>query len=743
MKKTHVKKQQTILSEPKKTTNTTSRRILEAIVLCALIFLVYSNTWQAPFISDDIKSIVDNPHIRSIFPLSRSLSAPDQSTMAGRPVPSFTLAVNYAISVLNPWSYHLANIIMHALTALLLLGILRRTLQRHHLISASPFLITLLWALHPLHTEPVNYVSTRTELLVSLFILLSLYSLTRLAKTPQSTPATGAENFQPVSKSGNILWFITSVLACVLAMFSKENAVAAPFLLLFFDRAFLSDTWKTVFSRRRWFHLLTTASLLIPAYLISQGPRAKSVGIHFANITPLDYLRTQVGVVAHYLRLAFWPHPLVVDYKDWPIARAFTLGNTVLLAVLGGLFLFTLSQAFKGKKTAFPAAWFFLILIPSSSIVPIVTEIAAERRMYLPLIAVVVYLIIAIHRLVRSAKFQAEKPINLTLVIACAFSGFLTWQRNQDYASELSIWQDTVRKRPDNSRARINLGTAYLRLKLYDEAVEHFNRSLELDSITEKMMNNDASFLFERSTLDMASIRALENLGLVCLERDDSAGAVRYLELVTAYNPDDALSFFNLGTAYMHAEEPLKARTAFEKALELNPDHAMTHVRYAELLVESEEYRDAILHVQKALKLEPFNFELRKPAGSVYLLTGQFLARLGQDADAMEAFKGALEIRPHWGDAANSQALLLATASDPEIRDPEKALTLATELSEAAENRHPLLLGTLAVALSASGKQAEARETIERALQIARHPGLESMLEELQRLQTIIEKDTK
>lgn len=753
-----------------------TRRILETVILCLLVFLVYSNTFQAPFILDDYNAIVDNPHIRSIFPLSRSLSAPDQTTVAGRPVPALTLAVNYAVSALDPWSYHLANIVIHIFAALALLGILRRMLppdfQRY---GVSPFLVTLLWTLHPLHTEPVTYVSTRTETVMSLFFLLSLYSLIRYATQPVTSvtsagPISGTVTQESPSgrHSGHTAWFVLGVTACALAMLSKENAVVIPFLMLLFDRVFLADGWKTVIARRGRFHFAAAATLLILFYLVARGSRSDTVGLHFAHISPLDYLRTQAGVIAHYLRLAVWPDPLVLDYHDWPIARVFTPWITVLLGIWTVLGIVSVIRAAKGSKLAFPAVWFLLILAPTSSLVPIVSEIAAERRMYLPLIAVIVYLAIAIHYIVRkvSAKLSAQPdkksgssgrnaravspgllssagfrmPVTILLVCICVLSGYLTYQRNAVYGSELSIWRDTVRKRPENARAHANLGTAYLRLGRHDDAVEHFHRALELDSVTGGMMEGEPLSLAGRSSLDSSSLRALENLGLVCLERGDSAGAVRYLELVAEYNRDDAVSFFNLGNAYKLDGQVARAETAFRTSVTLDPGHALAQVRYARVLAEKGDVDQALVHVQAGWTRDPANPDVRQAAAAVYHIAGQFLVRAGRDAGALEAFQAALRLRPHWGDAGNSLAYLLATSSDPAVRDPEKALSLATELSASAGDRHPVLLGTLALAQCAAGRRDDARDTSERAVDLARQAGLDQVVVELLRQREMMDE---
>jgi protein O-mannosyl-transferase len=627
--------------------------VIPSLLICVAVFCVYSNTFTAPFILDDINAITDNPHIRSIFPLGRSMSAPDQSTVAGRPVVALSLAFNYAVSGLNPWSYHLFNIIAHCLSAILLLHICRRIFSvsgrvgvaravRSNLFAGkdsasglphentAAVAVAMIWALHPLHTEVVTYVSTRTEGLMSLFFLAAFYCLIRYAGTPP-----------PDSASGIPVWPILCFVSVALAMGSKENAVALPLLLFLFDRIFLSNSWRTVLARRGRLHAAVAATWLIPFYLITQGPRSATVGIHFAHITPLDYLRTQAGIVVHYLRLSVLPHPLVLDYHNWPIAYRFTPAISALLTIFIVLCTMSVVFALKNSKTAFWGVWFFAILAPSSSVVPIATEIAAERRMYLPLVAVIILLVTGVTQLSKiiSPKTVTGSPesgksrenpgftnpvrrfglsaATLFTVIVCIPLAWLTYQRNQDYSDDISIWQDTVQKRPLNSRAHANLGAAYLGAGRFDDAVPYLEQALRLDPAVQGLIDSDISDISSSIVPDMSSYRALENLALVYMERGNTAKAVRFLEFVALNNPDDALTFFNLGNAAMRAGQANRAETAFHTAVTLAPENALFHIRYARVLFETGRTDNARAHARQALVLDPNHPEVRQMSGVI------------------------------------------------------------------------------------------------------------------------------
>jgi len=203
---------------------------------------------------------------------------------------------------------------------------------------------------------------------------------------------------------------------------------------------------------------------LVLAGWVATGARSETVGFQFRALTPWDYLLTQGGVILHYVRLAVWPHPLVVDYDDWPIARQVTWSAVVV----AGLVAAGAWAAWRKPRAGFLAAWFFLILAPTSSLLPIASELAAERRMYLPLLAVVVPVAWALR--------TRWLWVGLVIVLGAA-----TWVRNADYRTEVSIMTDTVAKRPENTRALTNLGVALVRAGRMEEAVPRLEQAIRLN----------------------------------------------------------------------------------------------------------------------------------------------------------------------------------------------------------------------------------------------------------------------
>ena len=268
--------------------------------------VVYSNSFHAPFFFDDTTAIVKNPQICSLNPFKFPPLGP--TTVTGRPVLIFTFAVNYAIARLRVEIYHATNLAIHLLAALFLYGIVRRTLLRKQ-IWGNRFdgsatwlaaMVAVLWVVHPLNTQSVTFICQRAESLAGLFFLASIYWLIR-------------------SADGNKWWGVAAVFACGLGMASKEIVAAAPILAILYDRAFLAGSFKEALIRRWKIYAGMAATWAFILLSLQTGRRGTMVGFHL-GISPIEYARTELNVMARYVRLAFWPADLAFDYYDWPIA---------------------------------------------------------------------------------------------------------------------------------------------------------------------------------------------------------------------------------------------------------------------------------------------------------------------------------------------------------------------------------------------------------------------------------------
>ena len=367
-----------------------------AVILGAAVCLVYAGAVDAPFVFDDESSVVGNPSITRLWPLIGAsedggpLNPPDGYPISARPLVNLSLALNYHFGGLDPRGYHVVNIALHLLSALLLVAIVRRTLRLDYFRGrfdrvADPlaWAVALSWAVHPLVTESVVYVTQRTELMFALFYLAALYASLHYWAMRRGTARTA--------------WMAVAALAGILGGLSKEMMATAPVMVLLFERTFIAGSFRRAL-RESWPLYVGLALGWIPLLVINlDGPRTPLAGFD-QGIDASVWWLTQTKVLLMYLKLAFWPWPLVIHYH---VPFLYTLGEawpylvpTLLLGLASVVLLWRRSAA------GFVGAWLFVVLSPTL-LVPLAHEVAAERRMYLPLVALVAFVVIAGYELAR------------------------------------------------------------------------------------------------------------------------------------------------------------------------------------------------------------------------------------------------------------------------------------------------------------------------------------------------------
>lgn len=541
-------------------------RFVAPLLICAVTFAVYANSLQGEFVFDDLHSIVESPHVRRLWPLSSAMSGEPGSTVSGRPIPALTFALNYAAGGLDVFGYHLVNVALHALAALALLGLVRVTLERassaHLHAAASPlaFVVALLWALHPLHTDALNHVSYRTETMMALFYLATLYF--------------AARGFAASASRG---WLAAAVTAAFLAMGSKEAAVSLPLVVLLYERQFFSGSFAASL-RRRGFYAALASSWVLLALLVAAGDRGTTVGFEVEEVSSLDYLRTQARGLWLYLRLAAWPQPLVFDYYGLPLA---TTWGEVWLQGLGilALFAWTMTGIVRRQAWSVAALAVFAVLAPSSSFIPLAGEILAEHRMVLPLAALLALVVVGSYRLAPRPLLWA--PLALATLVGYAA---LTHARNEDYQTQERIWQVTVDQRPDNARALNNLFKPLIERGAVEEAGAVLERSLELRPKSVRAWNNLGVLRSEQGLDDEAErafLQSLElrpthesthyNLAQFYASRDRWEDALEHYGFVARESASPARGYLGLGQAYLRLGRTGEALTALRRALESDP----------------------------------------------------------------------------------------------------------------------------------------------------------------------------
>ena len=652
--------------------------------------LVFGNSLSGPFIIDDISAIVENDYIRHLWPPSDMLSGPAQTSVAGRPVVSLSLAVNYALGGLDVEGYHVVNVLLHVLCALVLFGIVRRTLVGDHLrarfgrgAGGTAMACALIWMVHPLQTETVNYIIQRTESLMGLFYLLTVYCAIRASDSARRD-----------------WWARTCVLCCALGMSSKEVMVTAPLMVLLYDRVFRFGSFEVAWRERRRLYLGLAATWGILLVLVWSGPRSHTAGFStILDVTPWSYFLNQSRVIVEYLRLAVWPRGLVVYYGP---SESVSVGAVAphLMAV-AGLLAGTVVALVYRPAVGFLGAWFFVILAPTTSIVPIATEVAAERRVYLPLAGLVVLVVvlgrILLERRARQAKLPAVGPSacggeRAAVIVVAVALAVTTMSRNVDYRSVESLWRTVVDRQPENWGALGGLGLALHAAGDTDGAIRHFRQSLAI--------NPD-------------SPHVNSNLGQVLLEQERGPEAIVFLRRALEYDVRVARPDLHraLGLSLEAADRVDEAVSHYRQALELSPDFAEAHYNLGNTLGRQGNLDQAISHFRHALRLNPDYAQAHHNLGDTLALS--------DDLDgALQHFRAAVRVDPDLAVTWSRMAEIVGGHPDADVRDPGQAVTFAQRAAELTRYENPSVLLQLAELHGLAGQFSEAAETAQTALAV-------------------------
>lgn len=382
-----------------------------AVVLAISILIVYSNTFNASFHFDDTHVIVENHTIRDLGNLGEIVTGPRGITIA-------SFAINYAIGGLDVTSYHVVNILIHIIVSILAYIVVFNTLQmttkNDEWSKKIAAFSALLFALHPVQTQAVTYIVQRMESLSSLFYLAGIAIFIAAVRSPKQT--------------NRIALYAAIVAVFLLGFYSKEIAITMPAVIFIYDFFFVSGgSFKPLTGRWPLYAVMAllmitlTAATIIPSGGFndltqeasgivaaeakpSAGARAPSAGFGVKSITPTEYLYTQFNVIVYYIALLAVPVNQNLDY-DFPISRSLfavpqvnegtvlnipipppVISLLILLTIAGlGVYLFIKSRAREDKRglvVSFFIFWFFIVLAPTSSIIPII-DVIFEHRVYL------------------------------------------------------------------------------------------------------------------------------------------------------------------------------------------------------------------------------------------------------------------------------------------------------------------------------------------------------------------------
>jgi tetratricopeptide (TPR) repeat protein len=630
----------------------------------------YWNCFNLPLIWDDHTAIINNPTIRDLS--WRALVPPTESPVAARPIVNATFAVNYALAGLDVIGYHAVNLAVHLGVALLLFAVVRRTLAglKAEMATIIALFAALWWVVHPLTSESVDYVTQRTESMMALFLLLTIYAAIRALDNPRPRR-----------------WTAVAVLSCAAGMATKESMVVAPMLIVLYDRIFAFPNMREAVRARKALYIGLAATWIELAVLMWLQPHS-TVGTG-SGIGAWQYLMNQAELITRYGRLAFWPDSLVLDYgtpKAIGLREVLPQAAFMLMLVVA-----TIAALVRRPALGFLGLVFFMTLAPTSSIVPIATEVGSERRMYLPLAALSILVAVAgwkaFERLVAGKSAEQRRTVGrmcaaVAAVWICALA-VRTMARNAEYQTELSIWQTSLDRYP-HGRARMSYATALLAAGQNERAVAELRLAVRDYPPAHYALGTELAALEQFD-------EAISELTIFIDDQPDK--------------PDRIPARILLGRLFAARGRLEEARNQFETLVKLSPSMLEARASLGDVLVMQRKYDEAIPHYRAFLALRPGD-------ARILVQLGQALASAGHIQEAVEAYQQAIQTEPR---------LAIARLHLGEIylrlQKPEDAVVQATEavrLEPQRADAHNLL----GAALAASGKFAEAVEQFNKALEL-------------------------
>ena len=507
--------------------------LLVGLSLLLLGLTLYANTFQVGFYFDGAFVIYENSAIRNLGNLKAIWEVFNTRFITG-----LTFAFNYALGRLDPFGYHLFNILCHIASAFLvsvLVGLTFETssmrtssLQRHRLQIA--FFSSLLFLVHPIQIQAVTYLAQRSTSLATFFYLASVVLYVRSRLTP------------------HLAYYLGALLTTLLGMFTKEISFTIPFALLLYEFIFLRPHHGEI--RRRL--LLASPFLLMLAVIPLTLTQATS-HTHQSAYEPardvasyFTYPITQLNVIRTYLRLLFLPIHQNLDY-DYPISQTLFEPSTVFsLVLLSRIAWVSFETLGRQKLLFFCIGWFFLTLSVESSFIPL-RDLLVEQRLYLPIVGFSIFVPTGLFLLCRDAKKAVAVLTVLTLILSVA-----TYRRNAIWKDELTLWQDVVKKSPNKARGYSHVGLAYIRRGEYGQAIEYFRKAVFLVP--------DFAGFYDR-------------LGAAYGMAGEHDKALFYCRKALRLDPGYPEAYANLGAAYGRKGAYAKALKCYRKALRLNPDH--------------------------------------------------------------------------------------------------------------------------------------------------------------------------
>ena len=654
--------------------------LLLLVLLAALVFAVYSNSLQVPFLFDDISNIKENPHIQlAELSLKEIAEAAFKSPLRNRPVANISFAFNYYLHGYEVFGYHLVNILIHLANGLLLYLFAKQTLRfpciskRYKQSKWIPFVTTFIWLVHPIQIQSVTYVVQRMNSMAILFYMLSFLLYIK------------ARSIGPQNRSWAL--YTGSLLAGILAFGSKEISATLPVFILVYEWFFFQDLDRSWLKRNlvRLLMLLPVLVLITILYLGIHPLERILATYEIRDFTLGQRVLTEFRVVIFYLSLLVLPLPSRLNLQhDFVLSNSIVDPPSTLIAIITVVLLLGLSicLARRDRLISFCILWFLGNLVIESSVIGL--EIIYEHRNYLPSMLI---LLMVVSLALQYNRFQVH-VIGVMCSVALLFA-IWTYQRNYTWTDDLLLWQDSVEKSPSMARPRNNWANALSRRRQHSAAIEQLELAIQLQA---------------------GNARTHFNLANEYREVKKANEAIKHYTLAIKFLPDYAFAHNNLAVLLNDMGMTSQAIEHYLHALEIDPTFAEAHNNLGVAYAKQGEYQKALQHYEKSLSLYPRDIYAQKNIASVYNELGSQLAKQGMTSQAIEHYSQALRFWPAYAEVHFNLGIQLAKQgmTSQAIEHYSEAIKIQPDFYEAHTN--------LGIALNSQGDYRKALKHFREAL---------------------------
>jgi len=662
-------------------TSSPHRWWLFGLFLVFATILAYQPIWHAGFIWDDDHYVTGNLTLRSLKGLWQIWFVPG-ATPQYYPMAFTGFWVEYHLWQLNPLGYHLTNVLLQALNAILLWTVLRR------LDVPGAWLAAAIFALYPVCVESVAWISEIKNVLSGAFYLSAALLYLRF------------------DRSRNWRLYFLALGLFLLGLLSKTVIATLPAALLlvfWWQRGKLS--WKQDVLPLIPFFVAGVGAGLFTAWVEWVFVGASGSEYNFSLIE-----RTLIAgrVIWFYLGKLICPVDLIFMYPRWHVSQVtgwqYLFPAMALLVTLG---LWLLSRRNRGPL----AAWLFFVgtLFPALgffNVYPFRFSFVADHFQYLAMIGPLTLAVAGIDKLFRRLKdgreFWEPKFCGTLLLVL----GGLTWYQCGLYADSETLWRATLARNPDCWMACNNLGFVLIQKGEVDEAMAQFQKALEINPQDPPTWNNVGNVLFHWGKVNEA---------------------VPYFQKALQLNPDYTEALNNLGSALLQEGKVDEAMAQFQKVLQINPDSVEAHGNLGNAMLQEGKVDEAIAQYQKALQISPNNPNL-------YNNLGNALSRQGQFEQAIAHYQAAIKLEPNNPSFLNNLAWHLATCSQPRARNGQQAIQSAERACQLTDYENPQLICTLAAAYAEAGRFEDAVAASAKARELALALGQQALALQSQKL---------